>query len=75
MFARGPARLKEQLSQLVNELLANIERQIRPADGWLEQRQLGRVMLSRFHGILRRQVERTSSSEDGAWARDYNPAC
>lgn len=66
LFAHGLARLDEQLTQLVNEFLANIEWQIRHADGGLEQRALGRVMLPALHGILRREVERIFSSEDGA---------
>ena len=73
MFVRRLAGLNKQLSHLVKELLANIERQIRQADRWLEQRQLRRLMLPAFHCILRRRVERTSFSEDGAWGAGLQP--
>ena len=65
--------LDEQSSELIHERLLRVARQIRPAESWLEPRRLCAVMLPAFHVILRRRVERTSSSEDGAKAVELQP--
>jgi hypothetical protein len=65
--------LHEQAGQLVDEVPLSVERHLRPAEGWLKQRQLSGVKLSAFHGILRRRVERISSSEDGPNAGELQP--